>query len=62
MVHEVLVIEDDVRIANLVKRGLEEGGYHVTVAYDGISGKKLALQHDYAPVGYGYCFAGAERN
>ncbi len=43
----ILIIEDEERIAGLVKRGLEENGYSATVSYDGISGKKLALQHDY---------------
>jgi DNA-binding response OmpR family regulator len=44
---KILLIEDDERIASLVKRGLEENDYHVTIAYDGQMGKKLALQHDY---------------
>lgn len=43
----ILLIEDDERIASLVKRGLEENGYEVTLAYDGLMGKKLALQYDY---------------
>lgn len=43
----ILIIEDDQRIASLVKRGLEEQGYTATLAYDGVIGKKLALQHDY---------------
>ncbi|RQO29686.1 DNA-binding response regulator [Taibaiella sp. KBW10] len=41
----LLIVEDDERIAALVKRGLEEHGYTVTVAYDGISGRKLALNN-----------------
>lgn len=43
----ILLIEDDERIASLVKRGLEENDYHVTIAYDGQTGKKLALQNEY---------------
>ena len=43
----ILLVEDDERIASLVKRGLEENDYQVTIAYDGLMGKKLALQHDY---------------
>lgn len=43
----ILLIEDDERIASLVKRGLEENDYQVTIAYDGQMGKKLALQNDY---------------
>ena len=40
---QVLLIEDEQRIAELIKRGLEEQGFAVTVAYDGETGKKLAL-------------------
>ena len=43
----ILIIEDDERIASLVKRGLEENDYIVTIAYDGMMGRKLALQNDY---------------
>ena len=43
----ILVIEDDQRVAELIQRGLEEQGFTVTLAYDGLSGKKLALQNDY---------------
>ena len=43
----ILIIEDEERIAELVKRGLEENGNIATIAYDGLSGKKLALQHEY---------------
>ncbi len=35
---KVLLVEDEVNIASFVKRGLEEFGYDVTVAYDGESG------------------------
>ena len=44
---EVLLIEDDVRIAGLIKRGLEEQDFNVTLAYDGLLGKKLALSNTY---------------
>ena len=43
----ILIIEDDQRVSELIKRGLEEEGYEVTVAYDGELGKKMALQNDY---------------
>lgn len=42
-----LIIEDDIRIAELIQRGLQEHGFVMTLAYDGASGKKLALQHNY---------------
>ncbi|MDF2434030.1 MAG: two-component system, OmpR family, copper resistance phosphate regulon response regulator CusR [Mucilaginibacter sp.] len=44
---KILIIEDEERIANLVKQGLEEQGNVTIVAYDGTTGKKLALQNDY---------------
>lgn len=33
-----MLVEDEVNIASFIKRGLEEFGYDVTVAYDGESG------------------------
>ncbi len=44
---EILIIEDDLRVAELIQRGLEEQGFNTTLAYDGLSGKKLALQNEY---------------
>ena len=43
----ILIIEDDQRVSELIKRGLEEQGYQATLAYDGLMGKKMALQNDY---------------
>lgn len=43
----ILLIEDDLRVADLINRGLQEHGFNPTLAYDGLSGKKLALQNDY---------------
>lgn len=43
----ILVIEDEQRVAELLKRGLEEQGYGVTLAYDGEMGKKLAAANSY---------------
>lgn len=44
----ILIIEDDERVAAVIKRGLQEAGYEVSVAYDGQMGQKLATQgnHD----------------
>jgi len=44
---KILVIEDEERVAQLIKRGLEEHLYEVTVAYDGELGKKLALKNSF---------------
>ena len=43
----ILVVEDDLRIAEFVTRGLEESGYTVTVAYDGEDGFLAARYNDY---------------
>ena len=44
---QILLIEDEQRIAELIKRGLEEQGFRVTIAFDGLMGKKLALANIY---------------
>ena len=43
----ILVIEDEVGIANFVREGLEDAGYTVDVARDGQSGLQLALDQTY---------------
>ncbi len=43
----ILIVEDDERLATLIKRVLEENDYTSTVAYDGLMGLKLAQQYDY---------------
>lgn len=43
----ILIIEDDERVAGLLNRGLTEQGFKVTMAYDGLSGKKLVQQVTY---------------
>jgi DNA-binding response OmpR family regulator len=45
---KLLIIEDDSRVASLLRRGLEEQGFHTDVAYDGDNGRKMALQYSYA--------------
>lgn len=37
----ILIVEDDKRVADLLKAGLEENGYHITAAYDGIMALRL---------------------
>lgn len=44
---KILVVEDDTRVAELIQRGLEEQGFTIQLAYDGLSAKKLVLQQDY---------------
>jgi len=43
----ILVIEDDRRLANVLKKGLVEEGYAVDVAFDGLEGQYLAESEDY---------------
>ncbi|WDF54168.1 response regulator transcription factor [Mucilaginibacter sp. KACC 22063] len=45
--YNILLIEDDDRLATVIKRGLEESGYQLTVAYDGNLGERLAFQEKY---------------
>lgn len=44
---KMLIIEDESHVVSLLKRGLEEEGYDVSVAMDGTSGLEMALQHDF---------------
>ncbi|SHM93735.1 DNA-binding response regulator, OmpR family, contains REC and winged-helix (wHTH) domain [Chitinophaga jiangningensis] len=44
---KILVVEDEVKVANAVKQGLEENGFEVDVAYDGRMGKSLAASNPY---------------
>ena len=43
----ILVIEDEKRVADLLKIGLEENGYQVLVAYDGEMGWRLFQSNDF---------------
>ena len=44
---KILVIEDEKRVADLLKIGLEENGYQVLVAYDGEMGRRLFQSNDF---------------
>jgi DNA-binding response OmpR family regulator len=43
----ILVVEDEIKVANAVKKGLEENGFEVDVAYDGRMGKSLGATNNY---------------
>lgn len=45
--NKILIIEDDTRVAELIKRSLEELDYSVTVVNDGTLGKNLALNREF---------------
>ena len=44
---KILVIEDEKRVADLLKIGLEENGYQVLAAYDGEMGRRLFQSNDF---------------
>jgi two-component system, OmpR family, copper resistance phosphate regulon response regulator CusR len=43
----LLVIEDELKLADYLHKGLSENGYVVDVARDGIEGRRLATQGEY---------------
>lgn len=43
----ILLIEDEPKVASFIKKGLEEQAYEVDQAYDGLFGKRLALENEY---------------
>jgi len=42
----VLLVEDEPKVSAFIRRGLEEEGYEVSVAYDGVMGARLALEQE----------------
>lgn len=44
----ILVVEDEKKVAGFIKRGLEEDGYQVVVTHDGADGIKQAMEGDYS--------------
>ena len=44
---KILIIEDDLRIAQNIAKGLNEKSYQTEIAFDGKIGLKLALHHDF---------------
>jgi two-component system copper resistance phosphate regulon response regulator CusR len=47
---KILVIEDEMGIANVIRRGLEGDGYTVDVAADGAAGLTMAVQNVYGVI------------
>jgi DNA-binding response OmpR family regulator len=43
----ILVIEDEINVSSFIKRGLEEEGHYIDVAYDGAMGLSLACSKEY---------------
>ena len=46
----ILVVEDEPKMAGLLKRGLEQEGYSIDVSLDGVDGLHLATENDYDAV------------
>lgn len=44
---KILVVEDEAQVAALIKRGLTESGYEISVAPDGETGRQMVLSHEY---------------
>ena len=44
---QLLVIEDEAKLAQYLQKGLREEGFAVDVAHDGVTGLEAALQHAY---------------
>ena len=44
---DILIVEDEKKIAESLKQGLEETGYEVMVAYDGIMGEKMVNNYSF---------------
>ncbi len=47
---KILVIEDEKKVANFIKRGLEEDGYKGTIVTDGAEGCKVAMGGEFSLV------------
>lgn len=44
---KILLVEDEKKIAAALKTGLEEQGFFVTIAYDGVMGEKIFLNYGF---------------
>ena len=47
---KILIVEDEEKLRNSLKRGLEEQGFLVDVAQNGLEGKKMAFGNDYSVI------------
>ena len=45
--YNILIVEDEQRVASLLQTGLEENGYKCFVAYDGAMGLRLFQSHTF---------------
>ena len=43
----ILLVEDEPKVAEFIKKGLKEQSYNVELAYDGLMGERLALNEEF---------------
>ncbi|HEV2480438.1 MAG TPA: response regulator, partial [Puia sp.] len=43
----ILLVEDEPKVAEFIRKGLREQSYQVDTAYDSLYGEKLALENEY---------------
>jgi DNA-binding response OmpR family regulator len=43
----ILLVEDEPKVAEFIKKGLKEQHFNVDLAYDGVYGEKLGLENEY---------------
>src|SRR6202035_5639882 len=43
----ILLVEDEPKVADFIGKGLKEQFYNLELAYDGIFGEKMAIQNEY---------------
>jgi len=44
---KILIIEDEPKVAGFIKKGLEESNFAAEIAFDGVTGKAMALSNKY---------------
>ncbi len=45
--NNILIIEDEFKVAQFIKRGLEENDFDAEIAYDGFTGERMILSKEY---------------
>lgn len=44
---KIILIEDETSVVSFIKKGLQENGYEISVAFDGLTGAKLVNENDF---------------
>ena len=44
---KILIVEDELKVASFIKKGLEENNYEAEIAYDGLTAEKLVKSNRY---------------